>query len=178
MPRPFDRTPLTDAHREVAAGLFLLARRRAARVAARFPRLADEIESVAGLAAVQAARNFEDRGIATLETFGWRRINGAILRVLITEARRRAEMTPEPDNWPRPGRSFAKVEPRDHVAEIDARDEAMALLGRLPVKQAAVLWLLHLEGRSQDEVAWQLGWSQSLVSSLARRGCRALAAST
>lgn len=83
--------------------------------------------------------------------------------------RARAEATPREelaDRAPRP----AAV---DTLAEVSGRELLNVLddeLQRLPEKYRAPLVLCYLEGRTQDEAARQLGWSQQVLRGRIERG--------
>ncbi|GAB7190901.1 SigE family RNA polymerase sigma factor [Kineococcus sp. NUM-3379] len=64
----------------------------------------------------------------------------------------------------------------DHSGHVGDRDQVLALLRTLPVKQRSVLVLRHYEGLADAEIADLLGCSQGTVRSNAFRGLAALRA--
>jgi RNA polymerase sigma-70 factor (sigma-E family) len=60
------------------------------------------------------------------------------------------------------------------AAAVDARDELVRLLRRLPPRQRAVIVLRYWEERTQAETAALLGCSEGMVKSAASRGLRRL----
>ena len=152
MPRPFDNTPLTDAQREAAALLLPLARCRAAWFAGQWKSLTSEVYSAAQFGAVLAARDDRGHG-ASPKTYARNRIDTAIRNAIAERPFAMASL-----------RRFDPIDPTNHVAEIDARDEVEVILARLSANLAEALRLVYLEGLTQAEAARRLGRSQTAIS--------------
>jgi RNA polymerase sigma factor (sigma-70 family) len=170
------RTPLTDEQRELAVNYLPMARQLAHRFSTTWPAHADELQSTAYMALVEAARTFDPARNVGFSTYARHRIRGALRdcqRLLYTGGSRVA-------NERRPVfqvlRKFDEqngevlgIQPDPPVGTwIEATEAVEGWLKRLPKTHAAACRLIYIHGKSQDEVASEVGCSKSYLSRLHR----------
>jgi RNA polymerase sigma factor (sigma-70 family) len=176
--------PLSAERQALAAGHFWLAREIARRWGRAYPMLREELESAAGLGLVRAAQSHDPtRG----ESFG------ALARVHIEGAMKTAmkqwgmqrwwgEREPAPErrslsaDSERWGRVITSGPDRPVGADVDDADEVARLLRALPRREAELLRLVDLEGRTIRDAAAQVGCRKTWASRLCRRALAELRA--
>jgi RNA polymerase sigma factor (sigma-70 family) len=161
---------LTDDQRDLAERYLALARSIAKPLKEIFHLWRHEFESAACMALVEAARTFDPSRGLKFATFARFRIRGALADV------GRAMRLPEGLDEDRPGivaltpyleehgEVLVASEPPPVGAEFDDVDAVEGLLRKLPRKHAEVCRLHYLHGKTQAEIAGQLGISQSEVT--------------
>lgn len=123
------------------------------------PDLADDITSEAFLGLVQAASAYTG-GPVNFPTFARHRIAGAILDMIRREV-------PEASHVCRADLDLVPVDNRRELAALEiAREQAEAVLARMPPKVARATRLLYLDGMNQSETAAAMGCSQAEVCRL------------
>jgi RNA polymerase sigma factor (sigma-70 family) len=146
--------PLDEQNR-LAGDHLPLAKSMARGLARDNPRWADELESAAGMALVQAARRY-DPSLGTFGSYAGFRIGMALADVL-----RRSRPERNSENW---------LEPDDRTSPVGSEIESLEaldhVLRNLPPKQAQLCRLAYRDGLSQVEIARQLGISRAETSRL------------
>lgn len=171
------RGPLTEQQRELATCYLPLARALARRMRDQSPRAgADEYESAAFLALVEAAQSFDPARNINFATFAQFRIRGALRdfrRELISGGGRRGA-----DSWRRVRQLGDESEAEGWLvglrvdapvgAEIEALDSVESWIRRLPRRHATAFRHIYLEGKTQEEAAALVGCSKSFLSRIHR----------
>jgi RNA polymerase sigma factor (sigma-70 family) len=181
VPCPF-RIPLNEEQRGLAVRYMPMAYQLAQRLCAVWPAERDELESTAYLALAEAAQTFDSSRKVGFGTFARHRIRAAL---------RDLQRLLSLDGWPgsgeegfvrpelsrfhdRIGRGLS-VDP-DQTPEA-VTEEARAVdewLQRLPKAHAAVCRFIYRGGKSEDEVAMELGCSKSMLSRMHREAITGL----
>jgi RNA polymerase sigma factor (sigma-70 family) len=171
-----DRTPLSEAQRELAARYLPMARKVAKAFKTSWPHLRDEFESAACWALVEAAEAFDPGRGVKFATFARCRVWGAM-----KDVQRKQSLFGRGADVPQPGlhRISGYVEeygavlnatpddPIDLAAE--AVDEVERWLGKLPRPHAATCRLIYLHGMTQPQAAAALGCTPSRVGMMHRQ---------
>ncbi len=154
------RGPLTADQQDLAARYLPLARSLSQPFWRAWPSSYEEFDSAACLGLVEAARTFDPTRGVKFGTFVRHRILGSLRDVqrglMAPRPRRRGKDTP------------AANPPPDVGAELEASDEVVSLLRQLPRRHAAACRGIYLEAKTQNEVARDLGCSQSRLSVIHR----------
>lgn len=181
LPRP-DRIPLNEDEHGLAVRYLPMAHHLAQRMCAIWPDEREELESTAYLALAEAAQSFDSSRKVGFGTFARHRIRAALrdLQRLLSH-----------DGWPgsgeqgqvrtelgrfhdRIGREIG-IEPDQPVAAVTEEAEAVDLwLQRLPKAHAAVCRFIYRGGKSEDEVATELGCSKSMLTRMHREAITGL----
>ena len=175
------RAPLTDHQKELANRHLPLARSLAKQLHARWYVEREEVESVAFVALVEAARCFDPEQGAQFATFARYRIVGAILDFSKKAGRNRhlqsstmrglwgVEMEVEQYGTP------VGISPDLPVgAELDAVDSVEFHFRPMSPSQARACRLIYLEGKSQEEAAEIMNCTASYVSKIHREAMKLL----
>ena len=147
-----------------------------------FAQWKDEFESAACLALVEAARSFDPSRNIQFATFARFRIRGALVdvgRVMglsgweddREDAPDLVTLTPYNEEH---GKVLVAVEPPAVGAEFDDVDAVEHWLRKLPEKHASVCRLYYLYGKTQAEIAEDLGCSQSEITRLHKKALELL----
>ena len=181
VPCPF-RIALNEEKRGLALRYLPMAHQLAQRLCAIWPTERDELESTAYLALAEAAQAFDSSRKVGFGTFARHRIRAAL---------RDLQRLLSLDSWPSPGeegpvrRELSRF--HDRVGQgLDAganqlreagTDEARAIDGwleQLPTAHAAVCRFIYQGGKSESDVAIELGCSKSMLSRLHREAITGL----
>ena len=166
------RTPLTPERQALAARYLGLAMGTARPYMARWPYLADEFESAAQLALVEAAEAFEPGRGVKFPTFARPRLWGAMRDV----QRRQVAYGWRGDVAiaPRVGRLTFDAEARGRVLccepdgpvgwAAESIESVERWLRKLPPRHAAALRLIYLRGMTHVEAARAIGCSPSRIA--------------
>lgn len=171
----YGRAPLTDEQKELASRHFTMARIMARHLHAGRRIDRDEVESIAFVALVEAARAYQATDGAQFPTFARYRIVGAILDYFRETGKRRLL----PISVVSPSENHALdqnlkgtpigISPNLPVgAVVDGADAVEFHFQKMPSAQAAACRLIYLEGKSQDEVARIMDCTRSYVSRIHR----------
>jgi RNA polymerase sigma factor (sigma-70 family) len=181
VPCPF-RIGLNEDERGLALRYLPMAHQLAQRMCAVWPAERDELESTAYLALAEAAQAFDSSRKVGFGTFARHRIRAAL---------RDLQRLLSLDSWPRPGeagpvrhelsRFHNRVgQGRDAGADQSLEsgtEEARAIDGwleQLPTAHAAVCRFIYQGGKSESDVAIELGCSKSMLSRLHREAITGL----
>ena len=156
---------LTPAQQDLCQRFIPLAHKLAKPLKQAWPNDADDFESAALLALVEAAEAFDPSLPVNFQGFA----RGKILSALKDLHRAKAKELHRPLN--RPSASQATLSPAQYFEE---RDAAEALLKPLPPKHREVMKLIYLSGKSQAEAALALKTSQTRVCRLHREALNLL----
>jgi RNA polymerase sigma factor (sigma-70 family) len=168
------RPPLTKAQQELATRYLPMAKALAKPLKAAWPGEADEFDSAACLALVEAAQSFDPRRKVVFGTFARYRIWGAlrdVQRALIApgwegDLEHAPVMLSLQEGIEEQGRVL-NAEPDRPVEEvIDSLDAAERLLSKLPRKYAAACREIYVNDRTQEQAARIIGCSKSRVAYL------------
>ncbi len=181
--RRADLRPLTDAQRELAARFLPLARSLAKPLKLIFTQWKDEFESAACMALVEAARSFDPSRNIKFATFARFRIRGALVDVgrgmglsgwegSEDEAPGLVSLTPYNEEH---GSVLIAVSPPPVGAEFEDVDAVENWLKKLPRRHATVCRQYYLHGKTQAEIAGELGCSQAEVTRLHKKAIEFLA---
>jgi len=171
-----DRIPLNEDQRGLAQRYMPMALQLAQRLCAIWPGERDELESTAYLALAEAAQTFDSTRKVGFGTFARHRIRAALrdLQRLLSLA-----------CWPgshgevpartglgrfhdRIGRGVL-VEPDQPLEAVTEEAEAVdQWLQRLPKVHAAVCRFIYVGGKSEDQVAMEIGCSKAMLSRMHR----------
>jgi RNA polymerase sigma factor (sigma-70 family) len=177
-----DRIPLTEDQRGLAIRYLPMARHLAQRLCAIWPDKRDELESTAYLALAEAAQSFDSSRKVGFGTFARHRIRAALRdfqRLLSLDGWQgtgeagavRTELRRFHD---RIGRTI-EIDPEQPVGaetlEAKAVDDWLRLL---PQVHATVCRLIYQWGKSEDEVATELGWSKPVLARMHREAVTGL----
>ncbi|MBE7197461.1 MAG: sigma-70 family RNA polymerase sigma factor [Parafilimonas terrae] len=159
--------PLSDENRDLAGTYFPLAKALARPFKARFPHLAEDLDSAACLALTLAAGAYDPARSIRFATYARFRIKGALVRVLDD-----ARIPFDAEDGPAP-HIFAAAELDDVAArESFEPDSAAALeafdywLIPLTIRQANVMRGLYLHDRTHAELAESMGVHRTEVTRL------------
>jgi RNA polymerase sigma factor (sigma-70 family) len=150
--------PLTDEQRRLAANYWRMAKRLACQWTARWPALADELESAAALGLVHAVRRFDPSRGVKLATYICYAVKGEMRHALRRALRRWA------GERPLPGRPGSMSSNRLPDADLEELEEVERLLCLLPRQDDAFLRIIAFEGRTPTDAARKLGFSKSWAS--------------
>ncbi len=164
-----ERQPLTTSQQAQALAYLPLARALAKPFKTSWPSSRNDFESAACLALVEAAEAFDPERGVKFATFARHRIWGAlrdVQRGLVALGYRcDPKQAPATQGLPKDPERVGRVigvEPDDPIgSEMATREEADALLRKLPRSHAAVMRQLYFHDKSQHEAARDLGCSQS-----------------
>ncbi len=177
-----DHQPLTDEQRVLAEEYLPLARKLAKPLKLMFQHWKDEFESAACLALVEAARAYDPKRKIRFATFARFRIRGALVDV--GRVMGLAGWEDDRENSPNlvtltpfneeHGKILVAFEPPSVGADLDDTDAVEHWLRKLPRKHASVCRLYYLYGKTQTEIAGDLGCSQSEVTRLHKKALELL----
>jgi RNA polymerase sigma factor (sigma-70 family) len=176
------RTPLTKAQQDLAVRYLPLARSLAKRFKEAWVSEADEFESAANLALVEAAQAYDAAKNVTFATYARKRILGELRDVQrnLVLAGWRSNMEEAPDLLPMApdveehGRVLlSQPDPPVHEG-LDSQDRVENLMQRLPRKHAATCREIYLVGRNQAQTGIALGMSQSRICILHKQSMEML----
>ncbi len=181
---PCPRPPLTELQRELATRYLPLAGAMARRLAASFPAGGDDFRAAAGLALVEAARNFDEARGVDFATFARRRIRGALLdarrdllcggwRGDLALAPRFESLGPGSESR---GHVFGATSDEPVGSDLETNETVAYYLDRLSPRQAAAFRHIYLEGKTQEEAATLAGCSKASMCRLHRDALERLAA--
>lgn len=169
---PERRTPLTASQQELAAQYLPLARALARPMKLTWPVAADDFESAACYALVEAAQSYDPARNVKFATFARFRIRGAlrdVQRALILRERgvdlALADVPALPAGFQDADRTLRPYEPQVG-RELETLETVELLLRKLPPKHAEACRQIYLEGKTQNEAAEWLGCSKSRLSYL------------
>jgi len=177
------RPPLDDDQQGLATRYLPLARSLARRMKDSFPNAADEFQSVAFLALVEAAQSFDSSRSVGFATFARHRIWGALCdlrREIINKVQRggdEAEMvlTKLANRYRTSSRMIIGVKPNETVgAELEALDTFENWIGQLSRLQAQAFRHIYLDGKTQKETAALVGCSKWWLNRIHSEGLRSL----
>jgi RNA polymerase sigma factor (sigma-70 family) len=176
------RVPLTEEQRELAVNYLPMARQLARRLHSTWPFHREELESTAYMALVEAAQTFDpSRGVG-FGTYARHRIRGALrdLQRVICSGKSRAAGATAPvfqklKAFDEHNGMVLGVEPDPPVGTwIESTEAVEFWLRRLPRAHAAACRLIYIHGKSQDQVAVEIGCSKSYLSRLHREAINSL----
>jgi RNA polymerase sigma factor (sigma-70 family) len=136
----------------------------------------EELQSIAYLALVEAARTFDPSRNVNFATYARHRIRGALRdcrrnQVPTTwrgDRRHRAMSEKFGEHAEHHGQAVGIRPERPVGAQIEATEAVEKWLNRLPQAHAAACRHIYLDGKSQDEAAALVGCSKSFLSRLHR----------
>ncbi len=177
----YGRTPLTDDQKELATRYLPLARTLAHRLYARTRVERDEIESIAFMALVEAARAFDPSIGTRFTTFLRYKVVGAIIDFARKAGKSRyLQSSAIRDAWGNPMQAEHCGVPIGFTpdlpvgAEVDAVDTVEFHLRPMSPSQAKTCRLIYLEGKTQEEVAAIMSCSASYVARIHREAMELL----
>jgi RNA polymerase sigma factor (sigma-70 family) len=137
---------------------------------------ADDFESVAYVALVEAARLFDPDRNVKFSTFAHHRIRGALIdlqkKLIVSRYRNGSETSPTfqrlGDDTEQYGRVLCATPEEPVGTELEAVEAVESWLRTIPGSHARACRHIYIEGLSQDEVAERIGCSKSYVSKLHR----------
>ncbi|MGZ6045674.1 MAG: sigma-70 family RNA polymerase sigma factor [Isosphaeraceae bacterium] len=159
--------PLTDDQRDLAGRHWKVSRHLSRQLKAMYPAFADEFESAANLALVEAARDYDATRGCKFSTFAYRRIQGSLADVV-----RKSRSIPGVDARLLPFRPFPircglilcyGVPPKVGT-EHDSEDSFEARIKPLPEKHRHVVRRHYLYGETMAVIAASVGVSVSEVT--------------
>ena len=171
----FGREPLTETQRELANSHLSLARSLARQLRSRRCVELEEVESVAFVALVEAARCHDEESGAQFSTFARYRIVGAIL-----DCFRKAGKNRHPQTSTMRGRWDSSMEVEQYGkpvginpdlpvgTELDTFDSLESHFRLMSAAQATACRLIYLEGKSQEEAAEIMDCTPSYISRIHR----------
>jgi RNA polymerase sigma factor (sigma-70 family) len=176
------RAPLTKAQQDLAVRYLPLAQSLARRFKVAWVFEADEFESAANLALVEAAQAYDAARNVPFATYARQRILGELRDVQRTlvlagwhsrmeEAPDLLPMVPDVEEYGRV--LLSEPDPPVHE-ELDSQDQVENLMQRLPRKHAAACREIYLGGRNQAQTGVVLGLSQARVCLLHKQSMEML----
>jgi RNA polymerase sigma factor (sigma-70 family) len=170
------RTPLTEDQRTLAVNYLPMARQLAQRLSTTWPTHPDELQSTAYMALVEAAQTFDPTRNVGFGTYARHRIRGAIrdFQRLIYSGGSRAARAQRPvfqvlRKFDEDNGEVLGIEPEPPVGTwLEATEAVEYWLKRLPKAHAVACRLIYIHGKSQDQVASEVGCSKSYLSRLHR----------
>jgi RNA polymerase sigma factor (sigma-70 family) len=170
-------SPLTPPQRAMAEQFLPLARALARPLKQMFPHWKDDFESAACLALVEAARSFDPERNIRFATFARFRIRGALFDVGRSmslagwegdheNAPDLVRLTPLNEEF---GIVLNSVRDPEVGADVDAIDAVEQWLRKLPRRHAEVCRRYYIDGKTQAEVAGEMGVSQSEITRIHRQ---------
>jgi RNA polymerase sigma factor (sigma-70 family) len=168
------RGPLTDEQRALTVRYLPMARALARRMVDLLPGEAEEMESTAYLALVEAAQTFDPSINVNFATYARHRVRGALcdLRRLMLFAGWRGDPARQPvfqrleTEDEEQGQVIGITPERPVGTDVEAIEVFEDWLSRLPRTHAAACRLIYIEGMSQEEAAEVVGCSKSTLSRL------------
>jgi RNA polymerase sigma factor (sigma-70 family) len=152
--------PLTAAQQALAAGQVALARRMARRAAWRWPSLRDELESAAFLGLVHAAQLFDPARGGSFRQFAAWRIDRNFRDLIRNESRRPTVAFSVAGEAVSYGRVLNTEPDPPAGAALERAEEVARFLRAVPRRDATILRLIVLEGRTTEDVARRFGHGQ------------------
>ncbi len=176
------RAPLDEEQQGLATRYLPLAHSLARRMKDSFPHAADEFQSAAFLALVEAAQSFDSSRGVGFASFARHRIWGALCDLRAEIIRRykprgsdselivmQLEMGFES------GIRVIGIEPDEPVgSELEALETLQSWIGQLPRLQAQAFRHIYLDGKTQKEAAALVGCSHSNLNRMHSAGLRSL----
>jgi RNA polymerase sigma factor (sigma-70 family) len=181
--RPVDRSrpPLTWEQQGLAARYLPLARSLAKRYKKKWPFGADEFESAACLALVEAAQSYDAAKNVKFATFARKRILGELRDVQremvpvgweddVDEAPLFLPLSPDLEEYGR----VLMTPPNPTQDDVDAFDCLESMIQRLPGQHSAACRTIYLRGLSQTQAAGVLRLSQARICMLHKQSMQML----
>jgi RNA polymerase sigma factor (sigma-70 family) len=176
------RAPLTKEQQDLAVRYLPLARSLAKRFKVAWSCEADEFESAACLALVEAAQSYDATRGVSFATYARKRILGELRDVQrkgvlagwysnIEDAPDLLLMVPDAEECGRV--LLAEPDPPVHE-DLDSKDHVENLMQRLPGKHASACREIYLRGRNQSQTGVALGISQARVCVLHKQSMEML----
>lgn len=170
------KPPLSDAQRALTLQYLPLARAMAHRIARKWPAGADDFQSAAFLALVEAAGAFDPLRGVSFATFARHRVSGALIdaqRQLFFQGRRgsiegQPKFVPLEADAESRGRVVGAADEPPVGAELEAADAVEGLLEKLSPRHRAAVRLIHIDGKTQEEAAAVVGCSAATIHRLNR----------
>jgi RNA polymerase sigma factor (sigma-70 family) len=174
---PGERAPLTPAQQALATKYIALAKKLARPLKAWWPNDAEEYQSAALVALVEAAQSFDPARNVKFATFARFRIWGALRdtqrRLIASGFRFHPEDAPNiyslPDNPEENGRVYSAEQDPPVGSDLEELDAIEFWLRKLPPKHAAACRELFINDCNQSEAAERLGCSKSRINYLRKQ---------